>query len=139
MWSLIARLISGPLVTKLVDLFVAFQKRRASEAEFRSEVERAIFETFSEVSKEQAGIINAEMHSESWLTRNWRPIVAITLATVPVFYGIITPVAVAWFYMPPVRIGDDLLKWIMDVVVICLGGYIGGRSLEKIVQTIVRR
>ena len=49
------------------------------------------------------------------------------------------PVMVSWMGFQPVRIGDDLLKWIMDVVVICLGGYIGGRSLEKIVEKIVRK
>lgn len=139
MWKLLTNLIAGPLVGKLVDLFASYQKRKATEAEFRAEVEKAILDTFDDVARSQADIIKAEMEGEGWLQRNWRPLVAVSFAFIILFYGLITPIMVGWFGFPPARVGDDLLKWIMDAVVICLGGYIGGRSLEKIVKMIVRR
>ena len=40
--------------------------------------------------------------------------------------AIIFPIAVAWFSAPAVRVGDKLLGWIMQTVLIALGGYIGG-------------
>ena len=139
MLGILAKLLAGPLIGKIVDLVISYQGRKLSEASIRAEVEQAILGVFAEVSKSQASIIEAEMRGEGWLQRNWRPIVAVSFAFVIAFYGIITPVMVSWFGVPPVRVGDDLLKWIMDAVVICLGGYIGGRSLEKIVTTIVRK
>jgi hypothetical protein len=139
MWSLITKLLAGPLIGKLVGLVVEFQKRKATEAEVRAEVEKTIMQTFADVSREQADVIKAEINGENWLQRNWRPLTAICFAFVVFFYGILSPILVGWFGFPPVRVGDDLLRWIMDAVVICLGGYIGGRSLEKIVQMVVRR
>lgn len=139
MWSLITKLLAGPLIGRLVDVFVEYQKRKGTEAEFRAEVEKVIMNTISDVSREQADIIKAEIEGENWLQRNWRPLTAISFAFVIFFYGILSPILVGWFGFPPVRVGDDLLRWIMDAVVICLGGYIGGRSLEKIVKMIVRR
>lgn len=139
MFGFLAKLITGPLVGKLVDLFGVWQANKLSELEIRAEIERAILSTFSEVSKSQASIIDAELKGEGWLQRNWRPMVAMALAFIIVFYGLISPVMVGWGGFPPVRVGDDLLKWIMDACVICLGGYIGGRSLEKIVKTITGR
>jgi len=139
MLGILAKLLAGPIIGKVMDLVVSFQSRKLGEAELRAEVERAVLDTFAEVSKSQASVIEAEMRGENWLQRNWRPMVAVGLAIIPISYGILFPVAVAWFGMPPVRVGDDLLKWIMDAVVICLGGYIGGRSLEKVVTMIVRR
>ena len=134
----LAKIIAGPLVGKIVDLVTAYQGRKLSEAELRAEVDKAVLDTFSEVSKSQASVIEAEMRGESWMQRNWRPVVAVSFAFIVFFYGIITPVLVSWFGAPPVRVGDDLLKWIMDAVVICLGGYIGGRTIEKVVKMMVR-
>jgi hypothetical protein len=139
MFAFLAKLVAGPLVGKVFDLVKGYQQKKLSESALRAEVEKAVLGTFTEVAKSQADIISAEMRSENWMQRNWRPLVAITFAFIPLFYGLIMPVMVSWMGFAPVRIGDDLLRWIMDVVVICLGGYIGGRSLEKIVDKIVRK
>jgi hypothetical protein len=138
MLAFLAKLVAGPLVGKVVDLVKGYQDKKLSEAALRAEVEKAILSTFADVAKTQGSVIEAEARGEGWLQRNWRPIVAVCFAFIVVFYGLITPIAVGWFGAPPVRVGDQLLGWIMDAVVICLGGYIGGRSLEKIVATLRR-
>ena len=138
MLAFLAKLVAGPLVGKVVDLVKGYQDKKLSEAALRAEVEKAILSTFADVAKTQGSVIEAEARGEGWLQRNWRPIVAVCFAFIVVFYGLITPIAVGWFGAPPVRVGDQLLGWIMEAVVICLGGYIGGRSLEKIVATLRR-
>jgi hypothetical protein len=132
--TIVKKLLMGPVIGALVDLYKGYNQRQVTEAQLRRDIEKTVLGVFQEVSKSQADVIMAEANGENWLQRNWRPMVAVGLAIIPISYGIVFPVAVAWFDMPPVRVGDDLLKWIMDAVVICLGGYIGGRSLEKIVQ-----
>lgn len=135
MLGAILNLVTGPLIGKLVELYKSYNQKQVTETQLRRDIEKAILGTFAEVSKSQADVIIAEAQGENWLQRNWRPLVAISFAFVVFFYGIITPILVGWFDVPPVRVGDQLLEWIMDVVKICLGGYIGGRSLEKIVST----
>lgn len=139
MFGIIAKFIAGPLVGKLVDLFKVWQSNKLSEAELRAELSQAILSTFSEVTKSQASVIEAEIRGEDWLQRNWRPCVAVAFSIIPIFYGLIMPIMVAWWGFAPVRVGDILLMEILKLVAICLGGYIGGRSLEKIVKTIVNR
>jgi hypothetical protein len=139
MISTIIRLVTGPLVGKLVDLYKSYNEKQVTEAQLRRDIEKAVLGTFAEVSKSQADVIMAEAKGESWLQRNWRPMVAVAFAFIVIFYGLVTPIAVGWFGAAPIRVGDQLLGWIMDAVIICLGGYIGGRSLEKIVSTFVRK
>jgi hypothetical protein len=139
MLAILAKLVAGPLVGKVVDLIKGYQDKKVSEAALRAEVEKTILSTFADVAKTQGSVIEAEMRGENWLQRNWRPLVAVCFAFIVVFYGLLTPIAVGWFGWPPIRVGDQLLEWIMQAVMVCLGGYIGGRSLEKVVQMIVRR
>jgi hypothetical protein len=35
MWAILAKLLTGPLLGKITDIFVAYQKRKGTEAEFR--------------------------------------------------------------------------------------------------------
>jgi hypothetical protein len=139
MLAILAKLVAGPLVGKVVDLIKGYQDKKVSEAALRAEVEKTILSTFADVAKTQGSVIEAEMRGENWLQRNWRPLVAVCFAFIVVFYGLLTPIAVGWFGWPPIRVGDQLLEWIMQAVMVCLGGYIGGRSLEKVVQMIVKR
>lgn len=136
MVSTILKLVLGPLVGSLVELYKGYNQKQISEAQLRRDIEKTVLGTFSEVSKTQADVIMAEARAEGWLQRNWRPITAVCFSFIVFFYGILLPIAVDWFGAPPVRVGDQLLHWIMDAVMLCLGGYIGGRTLEKIVSTI---
>lgn len=136
MFDLLSKLLLGPLLGKLVDLYKSYNERQVTEAQLRRDIEKTLLGTFKEVSQVQADVIMAEMKGENWMQRNWRPVTAVAFAFIVFFYGILLPVAVDWFGAPPVRVGDELLHWIMDAVMLCLGGYIGGRTLEKIVSTI---
>lgn len=139
MIAAILKVVAGPLIGKLVDLYKSYNQKQITEEALRRDIEKVVLGTFNDVAKTQSEVIVAEMNADGWLQRNWRPIVAICFAAIPLFYGLFMPITVAWFGFAPVRIGDDLLKWIMDVVMVCLGGYIGGRSLEKITDKIMRK
>ena len=136
MIQVITSILTGPIVDAVIGVFKSYQSRKISEAELRTQLNSAILVAFAEATKTQGDVIKAEANAEGWLQRNWRPMTAVAFASIVFFYGIVLPIAVGWFGAPPARVGDDLLKWIMDAVVVCLGGYIGGRSLEKIVETL---
>ena len=131
------KLLAGPLVEQITGVFKAYQGRKATEAEMRAEVQQAVLSCFNDISDKQARTIVAEAQGEDWLQRNWRPVTALSFTFIVFFYALLMPVAVDWFGAPPVRIGDILLGWVIQGVLFCLGGYIGGRSIEKIVREIV--
>jgi len=71
----------------------------------------------------QAKIITAEIQSQSWLARNWRPILMLTFTFIVAWNYIIVPI----FGMTAAIIPPDM--W--TLMKIGVGGYIVGRSVEK--------
>ena len=81
----------------------------------------------------QASIILAEAKA-GWLTRNWRPMLMI------VFMVIIVNNFLVWPYSHELGIVAkqlDFPVWMQDLLKIGVGGYIGGRSAEKIIPATV--
>lgn len=86
----------------------------------------------SNAQREQAiaTIIAAETTSGYWLAAVWRPLLMIVFAGILVSY---------WFGYGPPNINGPMppvLSEIFDLLKIGVGGYIGGRTLEKIMTQI---
>ncbi|OZG72452.1 hypothetical protein BTA51_15100 [Hahella sp. CCB-MM4] len=83
-----------------------------------------VLEYETKLMDNQATIIKAEAMGQSWLQRSWRPITMLTFLVLVVFdsFGILaTPLAdEAWLLL---QIG--------------LGGYVAGRSAEKITSQVM--
>ena len=67
----------------------------------------------------QSSIINAEANGQSWIQRNWRPITMLTFLVLVVFDSF------GWLANPLAPEAWTLLQ-------IGLGGYVAGRSAEKL-------
>jgi len=67
-------------------------------------------------------IIVAETQSESWLTRNWRPLVMMDLMALVTAY---------WLGWTAPNITQDAVLALLEIVKYGLSGYIVGRSIEK--------
>ena len=75
----------------------------------------------------RADIIKAEASSESWLAQSWRPIMMLTFGAL---------IVARWLgYAAPGISQEEILK-LWDIVELGLGGYVIGRSVEKIVPSI---
>jgi hypothetical protein len=99
-------------------------KLLAVQNEFQVQMEQAAA-TFA---TQQAEVIKAEVNSESYLARNWRPILMLTFTYIIAHNFVIAPV----FSITPVAIPDNM--W--ELLKIGMGGYIFGRSAEKIIPTV---
>lgn len=75
----------------------------------------------------QQTIITAEVNSQSWLTRSWRPILMLT------FGALIVARWLGWT-APNLSEAEYLKLW--DIVQIGIGGYTIGRSAETVATTI---
>lgn len=77
--------------------------------------------------KSQAQIINTEAASEHWLAANWRPL------TMLVFVALIVA---RWFGWAAPNLAEEEYIKLWSIVELGLGGYVLGRSAEKIIPKI---
>lgn len=78
----------------------------------------------SELAKTKAEVLKSETMG-SWLQRSWRPILMLTFGFIIVYEYFLSNV----FGLPK----SDLPEYFWDLLNIGLGGYVIGRSAEKIV------
>jgi len=113
--------VIAPIISKIVgNLFPdPLQKSKAE-----TEAMLALLEHQGELEAAAAKIIQTEAASEHWLTANWRPITMLT------FVGLITARWLGWA-APNLAEAEYMKLW--SIVEFGLGGYVVGRSVEKIV------
>ena len=124
--STIAGLIPG--VTRIIEKSVT-DKDLAVKLE--SEIRNLIVHAESQAMREQAKVIVAEAKGESEIQRNWRPITMLTFVFIIANNYIIVPYAVAMGAPVPML---DIPGGMWSLLTVGIGGYIGGRSFEKIAK-----
>ena len=97
------------------------------KAKAEAEVFRQLLAHQSEIESAAAKIINTEAASSHWLAANWRPL------TMLVFVGLIVA---RWFGWAAPNLSEDEYLKLWSIVEFGLGGYVVGRSVEKIVPSI---
>ncbi|NMD09259.1 MAG: hypothetical protein GYA66_14905 [Phyllobacteriaceae bacterium] len=128
--TLVSSLMSGP-VSKILDAYIKDSElRRKLEADLQSR----LVEHLNKEEGLQQSIVLAEIQSDSWITRAWRPVLMLSLLGFLVFVGLILPLAdiLAGKPLPFYPRWAALPPGFWDFLSIGVGGYIGGRSLEKI-------
>lgn len=94
-----------------------------------SEAEKTKQQQFLAVFAAQADIVKTEAASNHWLAANWRPLLMLT------FGGLIVARWFGWA-APGLSEAEYLKLW--SIVEFGLGGYVVGRSVEKIAPSIAR-
>lgn len=107
------------------------QKAAAQLALFQAQaqLQEAAMAAQQQFADAQAKVITAEAQSQSWLARNWRPILMLVFTFIIAWNYIAVPV----FHLQAAGVPDQM--W--TLLNIGIGGYIGGRSLEKVAPNIV--
>ena len=116
-WNLIGSI--GGKVLDIVDDVVE-DKDEANQLKF--EIQRQLIENKSSELEASAKIVLAEAQG-SWLQRNWRPLLMVT------FTGLIVA---HWFGLTAPNISESVQNSLLNIVMIGVGGYVVGRSGEKI-------
>jgi hypothetical protein len=75
----------------------------------------------------QSKVIMAEAGGESWLQRNWRPVTMFT------FLGLVVSF---WMGYVPENVTEAMVTEVFGLIKLGLGGYVIGRSAEKIIPSI---
>jgi hypothetical protein len=114
----------APIIGQIVgNLFPDPTEKVKAEAEAM----RQLLSHQAEIESAAAKIINTEAASTHWLAANWRPL------TMLVFVGLIVARWFGWA-APGLQEAEYLKLW--SIVEFGLGGYVVGRSVEKVAPSI---
>ena len=117
-------------VTKIVDdLHTSDEERfviKKEIAKLESDIQIRVLDYEKQMIQSKSSIISAEANGQSWLQRNWRPITMLTFLCLVVCdsFGLLT------FRLAPEA-------W--TLLQIGMGGYVIGRSFEKILPSILKK
>ena len=101
---------------------------RATLYSIEAQVATKVIEYEGKLVEAQASTINSEAKGESWLQRNWRPITMLTFTAL---------VVAKWLgFTADAHITEAVEVELMNLIQIGLGGYVVGRSAEKIVPQV---
>jgi|TARA_Y100000813_G_scaffold87056_1_gene61780 hypothetical protein len=104
-------------------------KKRDAE----NKVRLALLENSKQLEASASQIVLAEAKSESWIARSWRPILMLNItAIVSVNYLIFPLIEVTTGHKMMIPLPDEL--W--TLLTVGVGGYVLGRSGEKVAQHI---
>ena len=89
-------------------------------------------ETGARLFEVQGDIVKAEAQGESWLQRNWRPILMISIVAIVVNNYLLVPYG-QMFFPGSVKV-LELPPALWELMKIGVGGYVIGRTGEKMVR-----
>jgi hypothetical protein len=128
--SLVAKalsVITGPLFG-VIDKAIT-DKDEANR--LKQQIQSQLIDSENSIVKAQMQIILAEAQGESWLQRNWRPLLMLVIIAIVANNYLIAPYLGAMF---GVGLTLPLPDALWDLMTLGVGGYVAGRSVEKGIQ-----
>ena len=125
--------LAGPLGT-VAERY--FDNKDDKEA-FKNAVELEILKNQKSFEDLAGSIVLAEAKSEHRLTASWRPFTMILFALVIAINILIIPYVVTpllWALGYPIPVFMEIPDQVWTLITVGLGGYVGGRSGEKMVK-----
>ena len=120
--------IVGKIAGSVADRIFPDPEHELKRVELQQALQAAVLERTSEIEKAAAEVVKAEAQGQDWLQRTWRPI------TMLVFVALIVARWLGWS-APNLTEAEALKLW--DIVEIGLGGYVIGRTAEKVLPGLV--
>ena len=124
--------IVAPLLGKVFDVVDQAVADKDLAAQIKAQIQTQDMQIdhaeFMTSIQEQASIIKAEATGHSWLQRNWRPLLMLVFVVIVANNYVIFPY-LSLFTEKTVILELPDKMW--TLMVIGVGGYIGGRTVEK--------
>ena len=111
-----------PLVGKVLDRVLPDKQAREAAKLQLAELEQS--GELQEIAT-KANVVMAEIQGDSWLQKSWRPIVMLWLSGL---------VGAHWFGFTPPNLTEGAIEGLFTLVQLGLGGYVVGRSAEKVAK-----
>ena len=114
----------APMVKTLFSTIDKTIDNKAEAEKIKQNIQQQLLSGQLKELEAQAQIITAEAKG-GWLQRNWRPLLMLTFAGLVVAH---------WFGFTAPNIPESVQNSLLNIVLVCMGGYIVGRSGEKIMD-----
>ena len=127
--------IFKPAVDLVDELYTSKEEKlelRNKLVAMQNELATKVLDYEKSLNESRAQIIIAEATGQSWLQRNWRPILMLTIVAIVANNYLIYPY-LSMFTDKAVVL--DLPEHLFNLMTVGVGGYIIGRSGEKIMKT----
>ena len=130
--------IATAIVSKVADIIREKVEDTDKANELIAEIQREVFQYQTTELVEQSKIILAEIQGESWLQRNWRPILMLTVVAIVANNYLLAPYLNALFGKGTVPF-LELPEKLWNLMTVGVGGYVVGRSAEKVTRILSSR
>ena len=114
----------APMVKTLFSTIDKTIDNKADAEKMKQNIQQQLISGQLKELEAQASIITAEAKG-GWLQRNWRPMLMLTFAGLVVAH---------WFGFTAPNIPGSVQNSLLNIVLVGMGGYIVGRSGEKIMD-----
>ena len=105
----------------------------AEKSNAKNELTNIVMTSLTNIQNAQKEIILSES-SGNWLQRSWRPIVMLAFAFIVVYSFFLQPA----FFPNAVVVKDSIPDHFWTLLEIGIGGYVVGRSVEKVATTVTK-
>ena len=95
--------------------------------EMQNQLQLAMLQQSAQIELAAADIVKTEAASSHWLAANWRPLMML-------FFAVL--IGCRWFGWSAPGISPEEYLKLWDIVQLGLGGYVIGRSVEKVAPTL---
>ena len=119
--------VLGPILGQVAKSVFPNAEDEIRRLEIQARMQEALIANQAQIEAAAADVIRTEAQGESWLQRNWRPL------TMMVFVGLIVG---KWLGYTAPGVSEALELRILGLIEIGLGGYVIGRSVEKVAPVI---
>lgn len=110
------------------DVFKRLFPDPAQAAAAQQQLTLALLQQQGAISAAAADIVKTEAQSEHWLAACWRPILMLTFGAL---------IVARWLGWSSPNLSEPEVLKLWDIVQLGLGGYVIGRTAEKIVPQVV--
>lgn len=110
----------------LLDSIAALIETRTFKPNERSDFKNALHETREIVGVDVAGQWENDMKSDSWLSKNVRPMVLLSLTAAFIVFAIVNAVAPQFF-----ALSGTVAGMFETLLLTVFGAYFAGRTIEK--------
>ena len=125
-WTKIFGGVAGGVAGKVADIADRFIRTKEEKDAFEMEMEKIFIEAEAEVQRNVTERWRSDMTSDSWLSKNVRPLVLIFLVACTMVLIFIDAGAIDF------KVEDKWVGLLEVILITVIGAYFGGRSFEKI-------
>jgi len=119
--------IIGPLLSGLIGVVDKAVEDKDQAAQIKAQLTQAAMTGQLKELEAASKVIVAEAQGDSWLQRNWRPLLMVMFGVIIANNYLVVPI----FNTPAADIPPDM--W--DLLKLGVGGYVVGRTAEKGLKT----